>query len=197
MLESLQNNGYLVFEDVMPKDMAEFVLCEMDSIGNGIHPWNSQISKELSDFIELFLLEHGIDTKDRSDIFTFNRPHGEGMYWHDDTHGNTPDGGRIFVACYLTDTRNGGGALKIIPFSHISPDVKFRDMVREAKLASINSNLSIEENFPDVCLTHPFEKTIGVLPGSLIVCDERMIHAVEVNSKSESRKMVLQWMWLK
>lgn len=193
ILHDKLQDGYCVFESVIPVEL--IAPCYPEISKEGFYVWDSVLAEEFGAWITSFLQERGIDTYEVSGLETFNRVNNIGMQWHLDSYGNPKGEGRVFIACYITPTTNGRGALKILPGSHLGKYSGFAERLLKLK-DLFNEGRKISE-FPEAVEIREDELLLPVPARSIVVCDERMIHAVEVNTSQEMRIMVLQWAWIK
>lgn len=191
--------GYRLFERSVPSDLADALIADIRARPTWHYAWPLGEAGALADWLHQFLRERGIGFREPSDFVVFNRPPGDGMRWHDDSHGNPAGQGRAFVCVYLTPTTTGRGALKIIPGSHLGGWSEFRakcELARKLGDEWTPGKAPACEVYPDVFADHPEQQLLAVPERSVVVVDERVIHGAQVNAGPESRVMLLQWVWL-
>lgn len=198
----LDVHGYVKFPSVVPEHIRHYCLSMLRLRQGDSFAWPPDEGWQYSQWLDEFLRGTGLNLHNPSSIVAFCRPVGDGMRWHDDDLRMAGER-RAFVCTYLTPTTEGRGALRIIPGSHHGGYSTFR-----ARMQLVRKKLSLERPFedyrgapsvmaayPDVFGPHPEEQPLEVPEGSVIVCDERMIHGTVPNAGPGVRSMVMTWYW--
>ena len=203
----LCSQGYIIEQSVIPEKICtDAVLC-LNKNPDEFYTWKDTESIRFRNWVQNFLTHtYPVFNGYGAELQVFNRYTGGVQWWHDDnsaTYGYPVTGPRrIFVCCYLTDTRNGGGALKIIPDSHLGGYKSMRTAMQKVYKNGIKIPQTHDYNgetrmqYPELFNNHPSEITLNVPAGSIIAVDERMIHRTEINTRPERRTMVLWWLHL-
>lgn len=189
-------NGLRVFEGAIPPALSESCCAAIRANADKFFLWERAHTVELDAWCDAFLRAQGIAFHGPSEWVVFNRPPGDSMRWHDDSHGNKTANPRAFVCCYFTPTTAGRGALKIIPGSHLGTHEPFRVRCDEARRLLASGHPCGIGEYRDVFEGHPDESLVEVPERTVVVADERVIHAVAENVSLDTRAMALRWIWL-
>lgn len=195
-------NGYAVYESALPELLVEQCAAEINDNPQCIFEWTSPLAQEFRLCIYNITRREGFRLDGTAELHVFNRGIGREWQtaWHDDdpaTYGLPKGPNRIFVCAYLTPTTHGRGALRVIPNSHKGGYGALRSQMRAFK-TWVDSYPEGKNcgwtQFPDLYDAHPDQETITVPAGSLIVCDEKIIHGTEPNVGPNRRTMALYWL---
>ncbi len=215
--EQLLQDGYIVFESVAPRELCEAAATIINATSEGpTFTWNDPVSLQFREWGKAFLESTGLGLHGWSaDIHIFNRRpgvRGDGQFWHDDNQHNHPfyqmgpdvkEGRRVFACTYFTDTFNGRAPFRVIPNSHHGgyKDFRIRFTTMRLQMSGIRPPGVTEDyqgdifaDFPDMWGSHPDERVLEVPAGSIVVCDERMLHGTPMNTTTERRPMALWWL---
>ena len=215
--EKLLADGYVVFESCVPEDLR----ARAETIINNTTPdpcfvWADDVARDFRIWGQNFLESANMNLRGwAADIHIFNRRPGQDpLYWHDDNSHNHPfykvghksHNRRVFCCTYFTPTFNGRSPLRVIPKSHHGGYAEFRTRFTTMRLLTSNieplppyskvvqyTGDSFKE-FPDIWSDHPDEKILEVLAGTMVVCDERILHSAAANRHTERRPMALWWL---
>lgn len=102
------------------------------------------------------------------------------------------------LLCYLKPTSQEGGALRVIPGSHLSDHPLHHFHHNNPEERSIMRNKLRMGEFPDHPLAsdHPEQVAVPVAEGDIIAMDARLLHGAYPNKLNANRNLVTFWFFL-
>ena len=122
---------------------------------------------------------------------TTKKPHSPALWWHQDwwcwDHPSSylPTAPQVAILCYLSDTSEDNGALRVIPGSH-RQWLPLHDRLPESHSADANalppSHVAMTES--------PAQRTLSLRAGDAVVMDYRLLHGTHPNNSAASRDAI-------
>ena len=201
----LSLHGFAVYESAIAKNLCDMCVDEINQKSENIFEWTTPLAQELRLCMYNILRREGLRCHGTAELHVFNRGIGREWQtaWHDDdpeTYELPKGPDRIFACAYLTPTTYGRGALRVIPNSHKGGYESFRCQIRAFKKwvdeypEGKNCGWT---RFPDLYEAHADQETVAVSSGTIVVCDEKIIHGTEPNVGQRRRTMALYWLEVK
>lgn len=126
-----------------------------------------------------------------SGYLSIKDPHSEALWWHQDwwcwDHPVSlrPEAPQVALLCYLSDTSEQNGALRVLPGSHHG-SLALHEMLPRAHAEG--EQLAAEHN---VFADQPGQVTLHARAGDAVVIDYRLLHSAHANTSAERRDCVL------
>lgn len=206
--DELVQNGYLVYSDVIPVDLrnkcSEDIRSHTDEKFLWIHP-------EFQAWVQQFLESKNLNFRAwHQDFHAFNRYIiGSQQWWHEDSgmgqNRKTSSTRRVFACIFFDKTTRENAGFRVIPKSHL-PGTSYENLVNDTvdmiyKMCNTEYKLQMEADgktfqgeWPQCFNPHPDELALDLPAGSIVVCDERILHGTAVNTNGEHRPMALYWL---
>jgi Phytanoyl-CoA dioxygenase (PhyH) len=127
-----------------------------------------------------------------SGYLSIKDPHSPPLWWHHDwwcwdhpvSYRKAP--GQVALLCYLSDTTENSGALRVIPGSHAS-SIDLHALLPEAHA----DTSSVLAPYHRAMRDHPQQQTLCVSAGDAVVTDYRLLHGTHANATDARRDCVL------
>lgn len=132
------------------------------------------------------------DLKWLSGYLSIKAPHSPALWWHQDwwcwDHpvSFARPAPQVAVLCYLTDTNEGNGALRILPGSH-HQSTPLHGQLPEPHGEAAN-RISLDHT---AMRDHPDQITVAVRTGDAVVLDYRLLHGTHANDTARRRDCIL------
>ncbi len=211
-LDQLVENGYCVFNQVLPADLlnrlrtaSDQVLDANDYQNNPTNQGNLVgMSYQIPAFLDLItwdgaqqaLGQLGFDHPRYWSGFVIAKQPGEPpLYWHqdwvfwDEPETIDPMPHQLFFMYYLTDTCVENGCLRLIPQSHIRR-FDIHDLLGQGHDSDVR--LTTDHDQP-LFLHHPSAVDVQVKAGDLVVGDARLLHSANPNRADHRRTVLTLW----
>ena len=127
-----------------------------------------------------------------SGYLSLKAPRSPALWWHQDwwcwdhPASLAPEPSQVAVLCYLADTDNRNGALRVLPGSHRT-STPLHALVEEAHAEDAGELAPTHPAMSD----HPGQVTLALRAGDAVVIDYRLLHGTHANATEARRDCVL------
>jgi len=196
-------NGLLSQMEVAVLRRAVDAALQMPDVAGCERPQNRLMPLRWSDpAVELILAQgqrrhriaesvEGNDLRWISGYVSVKEAHSRALWWHQDwwcwDHPVSfcPAAAQVALLCYLTDTSERNGALRVLPGSHR------RSITLHAALPEAHAQgVALGHDHPALS-DHRDQVTLSVNAGDAVVLDYRLLHGTHANASAERRDCVL------
>jgi Phytanoyl-CoA dioxygenase (PhyH) len=201
--------GYAVIEDLLsPMEVAVLrrqvdAALQMPDVAGCERPHNRLVPLRWSDpVVELILAQgqrrhriaesvEGNDLRWISGYISVKEAHSRALWWHQDwwcwDHPVSlcPAAAQVALLCYLTDTSERNGALRVLPGSHR------RSIALHVALPEAHAQGAALGHDHAALSDHCDQVTLSANAGDAVVLDYRLLHGTHANASGERRDCVL------
>jgi ectoine hydroxylase-related dioxygenase (phytanoyl-CoA dioxygenase family) len=155
--------------------------------------WDSEVIEVLLGCVQrIGAAVHARDLRWISGYISVKDPHSPPLWWHQDWWAwDHPvsfqsDPVQVALLCYLSDTTEKTGALRVIPGSHLA-SVPLHALLPEAHG---DESTGLDAGHPAM-RDHPAQVTVEASAGDAVVCDYRLLHGTHAHTGDYRRDCVL------
>lgn len=210
---TLLKDGYMIAERLLSADALQKTRNVCETLSNQQSPEERKANRSLGSLINIWkdpaftelatskpILNHladlGIEDLKFSGGYIFSKPpHSPATFWHQDwwcwdapeSYAELPM--QIGLLCYLQDTHQTNGALRVIPGSHRRMHELHHEFAKRNKKelrAGNNESDLMFQNRDD-------QRTVEVKAGDVVIFDARLMHSAHPNSSDAARQLVTLW----